>query len=296
MIEDFGNYLELTKPKVTLLNLLVGLTCFLLARFPAVDWTKCLVFLFAGYLVAGGSGALNSVYDQEVDKLMLRTSKRVIPSGKITIRQATAFGTVITVAGLSIAFFFLNSWTALLMILGIMFYLPIYTVMLKRHYTWNVIVGGLAGCFAALSGWTATGQILTLTPLLVAAVDFLWTPGHLWALAIQKNNEYKSAGIPMLPAIFGLKQASQTVFAFNLATIGVSFLLPIVGLTGVLYVGFALVAGAGLFIESKKLLFSQDGKQGFRVFLISLPYLSAIMVGLLLDANFSRMPLIVLRF
>lgn len=99
-----------------------------------------------------------------------------------------------------------------MLVAGIVFYLLIYTVLLKRFSPWNVVIGGIAGCFTALSGWTATGAALTWMPLLVAVVDFLWTPGHLWGLAIKRAAEYQKANIPMLPVVIGISKASQVIF------------------------------------------------------------------------------------
>jgi heme o synthase len=152
MKQIISKYIELTKPKVTLLNLLVGVTCFALAAFPSVDPLKLLVFAFAGYLACGGCGAINCFYDQDTDKLMQRTSKRAVPSGTISPLSALLFGSVLTAAGIGISYFFFNALTALMMILGAAFYLAVYTVLLKRTSSLNVVIGGLAGCFAALSG------------------------------------------------------------------------------------------------------------------------------------------------
>ena len=208
-------YLELTKPKVTLLNLLVGVACFVLAAFPAVNWFKLVLFSVVGYLAAGGCGVLNSVYDQDIDKLMARTSKRAIPAGYVPLNKATGFGIAMIAVSFAISCFFFNPLTALMIGLGTVFYLVIYTVWLKRISPWNVVIGGFAGCFAALSGWTAAVNTLSLMPLLVAMLDFLWTPGHLWGLAIKKIKEYKNAGIPMLPVRIGINRASQVVFWLN---------------------------------------------------------------------------------
>ena len=114
---------------------------------------------------------------------------------------------------------FFNPLTAYMIGLGAAFYLIVYTVWLKRISPWNVVIGGFAGCFAALSGWTAAVNTVSLLPLLVAMVDFLWTPGHLWGLAIKKMNEYKAAGIPMLPVTVGITRASQIVFGLNVLTV-----------------------------------------------------------------------------
>jgi protoheme IX farnesyltransferase len=276
-------YIELTKPKVTLLNLLVGIACFVLAAFPVVSWFKLAVFCVVGYLAAGGCGALNCVYDGKIDRLMPRTSKRAIPSGEVSAKNALVYGLGLTAAGLAIAYFFFNALTVILILTGLVFYLLVYTVMLKRTSHWNVVIGGAAGCFAALAGWTATGATITWLPFLIASVDFLWTPGHLWALAIKKVKEYQKAGIPMLPVTAGIKKAAKTVFWLNILTVTVSFLLPLFNLAGIIYLAVAATAGIGFLTQSRKLLVSPSEAQGFKVFLFSMPYLMCLMLGLIID-------------
>ena len=169
--------------------------------------------------------------------------------------------------------------------LGTVFYLIIYTVWLKRISPWNVVIGGFAGCFAGLAGWTAAVNTLSLMPLLVAMLDFLWTPGHLWGLAIKKMKEYKSAGIPMLPVKVGIVKASQVVFFLNVFTVALSFLFPLLHLTGAIYLAVALTAGAAFLFQNRGLLFSSSETQGFKVFIASMPYLMCLMIGLIIDRD-----------
>jgi protoheme IX farnesyltransferase len=281
--DTFGKYLELTKPKVTLLNLLVGVTCFFLAAYPTADWMKLAAFSVVGYLAAGGCGVLNSVYDQDVDKLMMRTSKRAIPAGYITTNKALIFGIAMVAVSFVFSYFLFNPLTVLMLALGLVFYLAVYTVWFKRASPWNVVIGGFAGCFAALSGWTAAVNTLSLVPLLVAGLDFLWTPGHLWGLAIKKMKEYKLAGIPMLPVKFGKNKAAKTIFWLNTATVAFSFLFPLLNLTGTIYSAIAVAAGIGFLAVSLCLAAFPSETGGFRVFLMSMPYLTCLMVGLMAD-------------
>jgi protoheme IX farnesyltransferase len=278
-----GRYVELTKPKVTLLNLLVGVACFVLAMFPSINWINLAVFCVAGYLSCGGCGVLNCVYEKDIDKLMRRTSKRAIPTGAITSTNGLIFGATLAVSGIGVSYFFFNPLTAIMMTLGAVFYLLVYTVLLKQRSSLNVVIGGVAGCFAALSGWTAVANSLSLTPVLVSAVDLLWTPGHLWGLAMKKASEYKKARIPMLPVTAGLKKTAQVTFMFNLATISLSLLLPVLRFTGFIYLVFAVTAGVWFTFESRKLLTVPSEATGFRVFLASMPYLGLLMLGLMID-------------
>ncbi len=282
----FGKYLELTKPKVTLLNLFVGVTCFLLAAYPTVNWLNLVAFSLVGYLAAGGCGVLNSVYDRDIDKLMARTSKRAIPAGYITTNKALSFGIALIGVSFVFSYVFFNPLTFLMLALGLVFYLAIYTVWLKRTSPWNVVIGGFAGCFAGFAGWAAAIGTLSLTALLIGALDFLWTPGHLWGLAIKKMKEYKSAGIPMLPVKVGLSKAALVVFLLNGVTVAFSFLFPLLGLTGIVYLGFAVFAGAGFLLQNRGLLFSASEINGFKAFIASMPYLTLLMLGLILDKIF----------
>jgi protoheme IX farnesyltransferase len=263
--------------------LLVGVTCFILAAYPAIDWLKLSVFGLVGYLAAGGCGVLNSVYDRDVDKLMTRTSKRAIPAGYITTNNALTFGSLMIAVSFAVSYLFFNPLTFLMLALGLVFYLLIYTVWLKRISPWNVVIGGFAGCFAALSGWTAAVNTVSLVPLLLAALDFLWTPGHLWGLAIKKMKEYKLAGIPMLPVKFGKNKAAQIIFWLNAGTVAFSLLFPVFNLTGTIYLLIASVAGIAFLAQSLWLAAFPSEKGGFRVFLLSMPYLACLMLGLIVD-------------
>ncbi len=273
----------MTKPKVTLLNLFVGTACFVLAAFPTIQVSKLLVFIVAGYLAAGGCGVLNCVYDSNLDKLMSRTSARAIPAGFVTPPNALVFGSGMTGVGIIVSYFVFNSLTALMMMLGALFYVFVYTILLKRTSSWNVVIGGFAGCFAALSGWTAAVNALSILPVLVSVLDFLWTPGHLWGLAIRKVKEYSKARIPMLPVAVGIPRASQIVLLVNALTVVSSLLLPLFGLAGLSYTVIAASAGAWFLFENGRLIALPCEMRGFRVFLASMPYLAIIMTGLILD-------------
>jgi len=167
--------------------------------------------------------------------------------------------------------------------LGAVFYILVYTIWLKRASPLNVVIGGFAGCFAALSGWTAVANTLSLMPLLIAMLDFLWTPGHLWGLAIKKMREYKVAGIPMLPVKVGVTKASQVVFWLNVLTVGFSLLFLVTHLAGIIFGSFALVAGGAFLFQNRGLLLKGREAYGFKVFLASMPYLTLLMIGLIID-------------
>jgi protoheme IX farnesyltransferase len=282
-MRHLSKYLELTKPKVTLLNLFVGSTCFTLAELPSVNWLMLTFFVIVSYCIVGGCGVLNCYFDRDIDANMARTSQRAIPTGKIAPIAALIYGTLMTLAGLVATYFFFGMLTSLLVSLGIIFYILVYTIALKRTSRWNVLLGAIAGPFAALAGWTATGSSLGLIPVVVGALVFLWIPGHLWCLAIRMVKEYEFAGIPMLPAVSGLADASKFVFLFNIAAFGCSLVFLAFGAVGLIYLVIACIAGAKLIVESKRLLATKDGAQAFRLFMTTSPYLATIMIALLLD-------------
>lgn len=278
-----AKYIELTKPKVTLLNLLVGIACFLLASFPTIDPWRLVLFFSIGYAASGGCGVINSVYDRDIDKLMPRTSKRAIPSGAIKAKEAALVGCTMIVVSVVAACFCLNFLTALMIALGVVFYLPIYTFWLKRISTWNVVIGGFAGCFAALSGWTAAVNSFSLMPFLVAILDFLWTPGHLWGLAIKKVNEYKNAKVPMLPVKIGIPMTAKIAFSLNLITVLFSFLFFLMGLSGMVFQTIAILCGAFFLFQSRGLISKPSSEWGFKAFIASMPYLACLVIALVID-------------
>jgi len=280
---ELSKYLELTKPKVTALNVLVGMTCFVLSQLPRIDWFSLALFGIAAYLAVGGCGALNSYYDRDLDNLMSRTSRRAIPSGAIAPRNALLYGLLMIAFGLCLTYLVFDRFTFVLVSIGAFVYLFVYTLWLKRRSHWNVVIGGVSGSFAALSGWAATGNVISLAPVLVALLDFLWTPGHLWGLAIARVKEYSRAGVPMLPVTVGLGKASQYVFSFNVFTLSSSLLFPFLGLTGPVYSVIAASAGVLLLWRSWKLMKSPSEIHGLRLFMLSVIYLSCIMGALIVD-------------
>lgn len=278
-------YLELTKPKVVFLNLFVGLVSFLLAASHPPPVHLC-TFLAAGYLVAGGCGAINCWYDRDIDRVMARTSGRVIPRNALSPRRVLLFGSLLLTTGLLAAVLILPFLAAAMMAAGAGIYLIIYTAWLKRASHLNVVLGGTAVCFAAFAGWTATGAPFpTLTPVLIALVGFLWTPGHFWALAIYRDQDYRIARIPMLPARAGRYPAAQAIFLWNAATAGLTVLIPF--LTAIDRITLAITIPAGLFLISlsRRLLVSPSDERAVRLFSFSIVYLMSVLFAFLVLAD-----------
>ena len=176
--DTIGDYLSITKPAIAGLNVFVGVATMLLAAGLHVLNAYSLVLLVgAGFLAAGGAGALNCFIERRTDSRMNRTKSRAIPSGRISARGALALGVVFSVVGVFLAMF-LNELTAAFIGVGVFWYVFVYTLWLKPRTKWNIVIGGAAGSFSALAGWAAVTGSISLVAFLVALLIFLWTPGH----------------------------------------------------------------------------------------------------------------------
>ena len=242
-----------------------------------------LIFSFLAYITAGGCGAINCYIDKDIDGLMPRTAKRAIPSGKIKPKTVFNLGTILIIIGLSLTYLLYGLTTWMMITLGAVFYLLIYSIILKRRTKWSVIIGALAGSFAALAGWTATRTPIGILPIFVGVLDFLWTPGHLWSLSMAKVDEYKVANVPMLSVKSGLKRTSQFIFLFNSATVIFSFIFILTGLPGLVFTIIATIFGARLVYISYRLMKEPSPEKGMEVFIASIPYLAVLMIALVLD-------------
>jgi protoheme IX farnesyltransferase len=208
MASGINDYVSAMKPSIALLNVFVGLAAILLAVGLGAPLLALFVTAAAGFLCAGGAGALNCYIDRELDRHMTRTRNRAIPGGRISADRILVFGISLSVVGVTLSLVYLNLLTAFLMALGIFWYIVVYTLWLKPKTKWNIVIGGAAGCFSALAGWASVTGAITIEGLLVAALIFLWTPGHFWGLAIAKTNDYANAEVPMLPVVEGISRSS----------------------------------------------------------------------------------------
>ncbi len=276
-------YFELTKPKVTVLNMLVSIVTFILASAGGVNWADLALFSVAAYLVVGGCGAVNCYYDRDIDAVMDRTARRALPTRRVAALNALAIGLASMIVGFIATYVLFGLTTLVMVALGAVFYLLVYTVWLKRTSRWNVLIGAVSGGFAATAGWAATGNSFTLIPILIGILDIVWTPGHLWSLAIKRVEEYAKAGIPMLPTHSGIGYASKFVLLFNATTVAFSFVFTLLGETGLIYTVVAAACGAWLLWKSVKLYRNPSVQLGHEAYLASMPYLAALMASFLID-------------
>lgn len=206
------NYVSLTKPRIIELLLVTTVPTMFLASGGWPNWLLVLNTFIGGALAAGGANSLNNVVDRDIDALMTRTAHRPLVTGKVSIRGAVALG--ITLSLLSVIWLqsSVNTLSAILAASAIVFYVCIYTLLLKRRTSSNIIWGGAAGCFPVLIGWAAVTNKIELAPIILFLIVFWWTPPHYWPLSMQYKNDYAKAGVPMLPVVSeNIKVANQII-------------------------------------------------------------------------------------
>src|SRR4051794_24449200 len=250
--------------------------------------------VLGGSLSAGSASALNCVYDRDIDEQMRRTRRRAIPRHIVSPGAALTFGLVLGVVATVILFVWVNPLSAVLSVVAESFYLFVYTMLLKRRTTQNIVWGGAAGCFPALIGWTAVTGHLAWPPVVLFLVVFFWTPPHFWALALRYRDDYAAADVPMLPSVAPAEVVARQVVGYAWATVATSLLLwPVAG-TGWLYPSVAAVLGAVFLTEAHQLRSrSRDGStlaeiNPMRLFHWSNMYLSLLFLGVALDPLLTR--------
>ena len=249
-----GAYVALTKPRIIELLLVVTVPVMFLAARGLPRWTTVVATLVGGSLAAGSANALNCYLDRDIDRSMRRTRSRPLPAHAVTPGRAVVFGIVLGVLATAWLALTVNVLSAVLALAANLFYLGVYTAVLKRRTWQNVVWGGIAGCFPAIIGWTAVTGALAWTPVVLFAVVFFWTPPHTWALGIRYREDYAAAGVPMLPVVAGPVAVGRQVLAYSVVTVVVSVVLvPVAGMTP-LYAVAAVGAGVWLVLESHRLL------------------------------------------
>lgn len=220
-----SDLIELSKPGIMVL-LLISTGCpMILAAGGPVDLKLFLLTMLGGGLVSGSASTMNCIWDRDIDAIMERTKRRALPDGRVTPMQAVLFSIFTGVLGLWILNYYVNVLAASLALFGHLFYVVIYTVLLKRNTTQNIVIGGAAGAVPPLVGWAAVTGSLNSVPWLLFLVIFLWTPPHFWALALNKNSDYKRANVPMLPVVSGEVATVKQMLIYSLLLIPVSIYL-----------------------------------------------------------------------
>ena len=233
--EDLFNFSELFKLMKPRVMSLVIFTCAvgLLTAPNLVSTKEAVIGILLVSLGAGAAGALNMWYESDLDALMTRTCLRPIPTGKVNKNQALIFGITLSIVSVVALDYFTNRISAAILLLTILFYVFIYTIWLKRRTPQNIVIGGAAGAFPPVIGWTISTGSLSLEPLTFFLIIFFWTPSHFWALSLYKSDDYKKAKLPMLPLTNGVESTKLNIFIYSLLMVPViifPYLIDFVGL------------------------------------------------------------------
>ena len=285
----FKSFFELMKPRVMSLVIFTALVGMVIAPTQP-DFLYASLSLFFVALGAGAAGALNMWYDAEIDGIMTRTCLRPIPLGKIKNYHALVFGTVLSFISVAGLYFFSNFLSALILAITILFYIFIYTIWLKRSTPQNIVIGGAAGAFPPVIGWTISTNTIGIEPIILFLIIFLWTPSHFWALSLYKNEDYKKAKIPMLSVVSGEEVTKKNILFYSI--ILWPFTLAPYFLNFASYSNFAFVVIFGFFyiFLSFKLLITKtkfaSNKIARNIFIYSIFYLFFIFSTILIDNYF----------
>jgi len=277
-------WVALTKPRIIELLLVTTVPAMVLAAGGWPGLGLVVVTLIGGTLTAGASNALNMVLERDLDALMARTQNRPIPSGAVAPGQAVVFATVLAAVGTGVLWVGATPLAALLALSALVFYVGVYTAVLKRRTPQNIVIGGAAGAVPALVGWAAVTGDLSLAAWVLFAVVVLWTPPHFWALAILHEDEYRNAGFPMMPVVRGITVTTRQSVWYAVATVAASLgLLLTATPVGWLYAVVAVVSGADFIRRSVLLHRDPTRPRAGALFAGSIVYLGVLSAGLVVD-------------
>jgi protoheme IX farnesyltransferase len=281
----FLAYLALTKPRVIELLLVTAIPAMLLADRGHANPLLILNTLIGGIMAAGGANTLNCVADADIDKLMKRTARRPLARDAVPTRNALVLGLVLTVGSFFWLWWTTNLLSGLLAIGTVAFYVFVYTLLLKRRTSQNVVWGGAAGCMPVMIGWSAVTDTIGWPALAMFAIIFFWTPPHTWALAMRYKEDYKAAGVPMLPAVATERQVTKQILIYTWLTVLATLVLALA--TGWLYAAVAAVAGAWFLTMAHQLYAGVrvgEPVKPLRLFLQSNNYLALVCCALAVDS------------
>ncbi len=275
------------KPRVMSL---VIFTCVvgLLISPNSVDLMNSSISIIAVALGAGAAGSLNMWYEADVDALMKRTCLRPIPTGRVTKNQALVFGLLISLLSIFILYTFSNFLSALMLFITIFFYVVIYTIWLKKKTPQNIVIGGAAGAFPPVIGWTIASNSISFEPILLFLIIFFWTPSHFWALSLYKTEDYTNAKIPMLPVVSGIRTTKINIFVYAIILLIISLAPYFFNYFGLTYLFSSTILGLYYTYLCYELLKSKNENDekniSKKIFVYSIAYLFLIYLIILLDS------------
>jgi len=278
------DYVDLTKPWITLLIVAVAVAGYFVALPNRIDPERLVVLVLCGAAASGGAATLNHYFDRDLDARMRRTRARPLPTERIASEgRVLAMGLTLSIVGIGAAAAFLNLLTAFSILLGWLTYVLVYTVWLKRRTSWNIVIGGFAGSAPALAGSAAAVGHWTDGALALALLVFLWTPPHFWSLALMLREDYRAVGLPMLPRMDDPAYSARVTVVSCALLVPATALLALVGPIALPAI-IALLVVSLLFLASELPLWRRsDRKTALRGFIVSGPYLLAVIVVIVLN-------------
>ena len=292
-VTTVGDFFALLKPRVMSLVVFTGLAGIIVAPghvHPLTAFTALLCIALA----AGASGALNMAYDADIDGVMARTATRPIPMGHIRREDAMAFGWAIAAFAVATMWLFVNELAAGLLAFTVFFYVVVYTLGLKRRTPQNIVIGGLAGALPPAIGWASVTGGLSLAPIVLVAIIFMWTPPHFWALSLWRCEDYARAGVPMLPVVKGKRATRIQIFVYALLLAPLGAVPAFIGLGGMLYLILAATMGFWMLLEAFATLREKDEVRepaAKRLFGVSLLYIFVPFAALIAERLLHLPPL-----
>ena len=281
-----GAFFNLMKPRVMSLVIFTCAVGLLIAPIK-VNFLDATLSLFAVALGSGAAGALNMWYESDLDSIMTRTCLRPIPTGKLSRNQALIFGIISSFFSVILLYFFSNLVAATTLVVTILFYVLVYTIWLKRKTSQNIVIGGAAGALPPIIGWAIATNEISLEPIILFLIIFIWTPSHFWALSLYKSEDYRKAKIPMLPITSGIQTTKLNILVYALILFPTAISPFILNFSGEVYLTLAtILSGYYVFISYK--LFKEknlikEKKLATKLFGYSIFYLFMIFTSILLD-------------
>ncbi len=282
-------FVALTKPRIIETLLVTTVPTMILAAGGLPSVFTMIMTVVGGTLAAGSANALNCYFDRDIDVVMNRTAHRPLATGVIAPRHAMVFSVLLGALSIVLLMVTVNPLSAMLALGAILFYVFVYTLLLKRRTSQNIVWGGAAGCMPVLIGWAAVTDSISWEPLVLFGVIFLWTPPHYWPLSMRFRDDYAAAGVPMLPVVASEVTVARQSVIYAWAMVACSLLL--VPATGLIYAGTAVVAGAMFLLEAHRLLSRAKRSAAgatvvlapMRLFHLSITYLTLLFTAVAVD-------------
>jgi heme o synthase len=278
-----ADYFEMCKPKVQSLLLFTTVTTMYVAGDPSLGLV--LLTCLGGALSAGGAGAINHALDRDLDRVMKRTADRPVASGRVSPTAAIVFGVVLGCASFALLALAVNPLAAVLSMSGLLGYVLVYTMWLKRTTPQNIVIGGAAGAVPPLVAWAAVTGGLSGTAIYLFAIVFFWTPPHFWALALLMKDEYARAGVPMLPVVRGEAETRRQILLYTVLLYAVSQLPFCAGAFGMVYLACSVLLGATFIYGAWRLMRHPERRTALRLYLFSLAYLALLFGAMVADTR-----------